>query len=91
MMTATTSTQGASTRPSLDRRLAFMGLGMCFGLVMGLLLWVFDFFTGHQHHVVLITLGLMFVEGGIGFVIASGDRTKFDDVMTFIIAFFIVP
>ena len=64
---------------------------MLFGLVMGLLLWCFDLvFDGH-HAVVSITVGLMAIEGMIGFLVAQRDKGKLDDLLSFIVAFFIVP
>lgn len=78
-------------RSDLERRLLYMGLGMCFGLLMGGLVWCVDLFLAGPHHVVLITLGLMVLEGVIGFVVASGDKNRFDDLISFIVAFFIAP
>ena len=78
-------------RSDLERRLLYMALGMSFGLLMGLLVWFVDLFIAGPHHVVLITLGLMALEGMIGFFVAGGDKGKLDDLLSFIIAFFIVP
>ena len=76
---------------NFDRRIAYGCLGMGCGLVMGLMLWCFDLIIGSHHAVIPITLRLMAIEGGIGFAVASGDKNKLDDVVSFIIAFFIVP
>jgi hypothetical protein len=77
--------------PGLDRRVLFACLGMLSGLLMGLLLWCFDLVFGGHHAVVLITVSLMAIEGMIGFLVAQRDKGKLDDLLSFIVAFFIVP
>jgi hypothetical protein len=91
IMAGAASSTAEHKTPSFDRRLAFACLGMLCGLLMGLLLWVFDLIIGMHHAVVLITLGLMATEGVIGFLVARRDKGKLDDLLSFIVAFFIVP
>ena len=86
-----TTSDWMQRRSELERRLLYMALGMFFGLLIGLLVWIVDLFIAGPRHVVLITLGLMVLEGMIGFFVASGDKNRFDDLITFIVAFFIVP
>jgi hypothetical protein len=58
---------------------------------MGLLLWCFDLVFGGHHPVITITVGLMAIEGMIGVLVAQRDKGKLDDLLSFIVAFFIVP
>jgi hypothetical protein len=90
-MTDTASPAADHKPPSFDRRVAFACLGMACGLVMGLFLWCFDLITGHHHAVIPITLGLILLEGVIGAVVAQQDKGKLDDLLTIIIAFFVIP
>ena len=90
-MTTTASNAESHKTPGFDRRIVFGCLGMLFGLVMGLLLWCFDLLFGTHLPVVSITVGLMAIEGVIGVLVAQRDKGKFDDLVTFIIAFFFVP
>lgn len=90
-MTGIASPTADHKTPGFDRRIAYGCLGMLFGLVMGLLLWGFDLIIGSHHAVIPITLGLMAIEGMIGFLVARRDKGKLDDLVSFIIALFIVP
>jgi predicted lipid-binding transport protein (Tim44 family) len=90
-MTGTASPSADNKAPSFDRRVAFAFLGMACGLAMGLLLWCFDLLFGTHHAVITITLSLMLLEAVIGAVVAQQDKGKLDDLLSFIIAFFIVP
>ncbi|HEY3644440.1 MAG TPA: hypothetical protein VGM16_03805 [Gammaproteobacteria bacterium] len=71
--------------------MAFACLGMLCGLMMGLLLWCVDRLGHLGYPVVTVTIGLMAIEGAIGFLVAQRDKGKFDDLLSFIIAFFFVP
>ncbi len=90
-MTGTASPAADSKTPGLDRRIVFGCLGMLFGLVMGLLLWCFDLAFGTRLPVVSITVSLIALEGVIGVLVAQRDKGKLDDLLSFIVAFFIVP
>jgi predicted Co/Zn/Cd cation transporter (cation efflux family) len=90
-MTVTASPTADPKVPSFDRRIAYGCLGMAFGLVMGLLLWCFDLVADAHYPVVSVTVSLMAIEGMIGFLVAQRDKGKFEDLLTFIVAFFFVP
>jgi hypothetical protein len=90
-MTTTASPTANPKAPSFDHRVAFACLGIACGLVMGLLLWCFDLVAGTHFPVVSMTVGLMAVEGMIGLLVAQRDKGKFQDLLTFIVAFFFVP
>jgi hypothetical protein len=90
-MAGTASPSAEPKAPSFDRRVFFACFGALCGLAMGLLLWCFDLVFGMHHAVLSITLSLMLLEGVIGAVVAQQDKGKLDDLLSFIIAFFIVP
>lgn len=90
-MSATASPTADPKSPSFDRRALFACLGMSFGLAMGLLLWCFGLVANAHYPVVSVTVSLMAIEGMIGFLVAQRDKGKFEDLLTFIVAFFFVP
>lgn len=90
-MTGIASPTADHKTPGFDRRIAYGCLGMLFGLAMGLLLWCCDLIFDSHHAVVSITVSLMAIEGTIGFLVAQRDKGKLDDLLSFIVAFFIVP
>lgn len=90
-MAGTASSPADHKALTFDRRVFFACFGVLCGVVMGLLLWGFDLVSGMHHAVLSITLGLMLLEGVIGAVVAQQDKGKLDNLLTFIITFFIVP
>ncbi|HEY1773859.1 MAG TPA: hypothetical protein VGH91_11785 [Gammaproteobacteria bacterium] len=90
-MASTASPATNHETPGFDRRMLFACLGLLCGLVMGLLLWCVDLLAHMDYPVVSATVGLMAIEGAIGFLVAQRDKGKFEDLLTFIVAFFFVP
>jgi hypothetical protein len=90
-MAGTASPAADHKAPAFDRRVLFACLGMLFGLVMGLLLWCVDLIAHADYPVLPATVCLMVIEGVIGAIVAQRDKGKFDDLVSFIVAFFFVP
>lgn len=90
-MSGTASSTADHKAPGLDRRVLYTCLGILCGLVMGLLLWCIDLLAHTDYPVVSVTVGLIALEGVIGALVAQRDKGKLGDLLSFIVAFFIVP
>jgi len=78
-----------SPQPTLGMRFFMAGVGAVAGLMMGMMIWVYNALTGQHHEYLVTALTLMIIEGGIGFFVAPAKAAWIETILYFIMLGFL--
>ena len=70
--------------PKLGWRLVRAAIGAAIGLWFGGMIWLYNYLTGQHHEVLVTTLVLVLIQGGIGFFVPARKTAWMESIMYFI-------